>query len=194
MKRIGIFGGTFNPIHTGHLFAAQMAQEILKLNKVIFVPSNLPPHKVGKNVIPSSFRYEMVRLAIEDNSSFEVSDFESKKNGKSYSIDTVRYLCNQLPRGTKIFFIIGRDGLATLHKWKQVNEILKLATFVAINRPGYGRIKERIKARTIGIPGLEISSSQLRQRIAKGRTVKYLLPERVIQYIEKQGLYKGNRH
>ena len=189
MKRIGILGGTFNPIHIGHLTVAQMAAEKMGLDKVIFIPSNLPPHKSGKNVASARNRYQMIKLAIKGNSSFSVSDFEIKKPGKSYSIDTVEHLRQCYPRGTKFYFLIGSDLLPTLHKWKQTRKILKIASFVSVNRPGFKSKAPRIKVKSINIPGLQTSSSFVRQRITSGKTVRYLVPDSVLDYIQRKKLY-----
>jgi len=136
MKRIGILGGTFNPIHIGHLAIAEWSYEKLKLDKVIFVPTYLPPHKSSRGVIDAKTRYKMVELAIKDNPHFEISDFEIKKGGKSYSIDTVRYFSEKFNKDTKLYFIIGEDCLSTLHKWKEIEKLVSLASFVVVNRPG----------------------------------------------------------
>ena len=193
MKRIGILGGTFNPIHVGHLTIAEMVHEQLKLDKVIFVPSHLPPHKSGQDVASADDRYHMVRLAVGGNPHFEVSDYEIKKGGKSYSIETVRWFRDRYPAGTKMFFIIGSDLLPTLRTWKRVNEILKIVSFVSVNRPGFKQKKSIFKLRSITVPGLQTSSSYVRKRITAGKTVKYLVPENVVRYITKKGLYK-TRH
>ena len=189
MRRIGILGGTFNPIHIGHLRMAQVAEENLRLDKVLFIPSYLPPHKSGRNILSADDRYEMARLAAQGNSHFEVSNFEINKRGKSYSIDTVRYLQSQYPKDTKLFFIIGYDSFLTLSKWKKINELLNLVTFVVINRPGAKAVKPKIKAFSLLMPGLDVSSSYIRSQIAKGKTGRYLVPERVWEYIEKNRLY-----
>lgn len=190
MKRIGILGGTFNPIHIGHLTIAQMVHERLGLDKVLFVPSNLPPHKSGKNVASAKDRYHMVRSAIRGNPYFEISDFEIKKKGRSFSVETVSYFCGQYPRGTKFFFIIGSDLLSTLHTWRRVDDILKIVSFVAVHRPGFKEKKSKVKARLITIPGLQTSSSYVRERIISGKTVKYLVPDNVLKYIEDKKLYR----
>jgi len=190
MNRIGILGGTFNPVHIGHLTIAQMVREQLKLKKVIFVPSNLSPHKSRKMVASSKDRYHMLRLAVKGNSYFTLSEFEIKKKGKSYSIDTVKYLRDHYPRGTKFFFIIGSDLLSTLHTWRRVNEILKIVSFVAVHRPGFNEKKSNIKVRLVTIPGLQTSSSYVRQRITAGKTVKYLVPDNILKYIKQKKLYR----
>lgn len=190
MKRVGILGGTFNPIHIGHLTIAQMVREQLRLDKVLFVPSNLPPHKSGKNVVSAKDRYHMVHLAIRGNSYFEASDFEIQKEGKSYSVETAKYFRDQYPRGTKFFFIIGSDLLSTLHMWKRVDEILEIVSFIAVHRPGFNGKKSKVKAQLITIPGLQTSSSYVRQRITSGKTVKYLVPDSILKYIADKKLYK----
>lgn len=189
MKRVGILGGTFNPIHIGHLSIAHVAYEKLQLDKVVLVPSYLPPHKTSKNVISAHHRYQLVVQAIEGNPSFEVSDFEIKKEGKSYSIDTVRYLRDQYPKGTKLYFIIGYDSLATLDTWKDIDEILKIVTFVVVNRPGFGKIQSSIKTRVITMPGIDVSSSYVRRCLSSGHPAKYFLPEKVLTYINEHRLY-----
>ena len=190
MKRIGILGGTFNPVHIGHLTIAQMVHEQLKLDKVIFVPSNLPPHKSSKKVVSVKDRCHMLRLAIKGNAHFDISDFEVKKRGKSFSIDTVSYLRDRYPRGTKLFFIIGSDLLPTLYTWKRIEEILKMATFVAVNRPGYKGKKSKIRVKSMTTVGLHTSSSYVRQRIISGKTVQYLVPDNILKYIKQKKLYR----
>jgi nicotinate-nucleotide adenylyltransferase len=190
MKRIGILGGTFNPIHIGHLTIAQMVCEQLKLDKVLFVPSNLPPHKSGKNIASSKDRAHMVRLAIRGNSRFQFSDFEIKKKGKSYSIDTVTYFRDLYPRGTKLFFIIGSDLLFMLDTWRRINEVQKIVTFAAVHRPGFKGKRSRVKVKRITIPGLQTSSSYVRERLISGKTVKYLVPDNILKYIKDKKLYR----
>ncbi len=192
MKRIGFFGGTFNPIHMGHLAIAQMAQERFKLDKVIFIPSHQPPHKNIAPLASAKDRYKMVRLATAGNEYFEVSDVETKRIGKSYTVDTLRHFREIYPAKVKFFFIIGGDSLGTLAQWKNIDEILKLATFIVVNRPGYSDIKN-IKHLTVTKPGIDISSSYLRERINSGTSVRYLVPEAIYHYIIKHGLYKTKK-
>lgn len=189
MKRIGIFGGTFNPIHMAHLVMAQVAFEKLKLDRVVFVPSNLPPHKSRKDVIAARYRYQMVRLAISDNPAFDVSDIEIKRPGKSYSIDTVHKFQNIYSKNAKFFFIIGTDSLAALHQWKRIDELRKLTKFVVINRPGF-KGKGKIRVQSIEMPGLDLSSSQIRLYIREGASIQYLVPAKVASYIKQHQLYK----
>lgn len=194
MKKIGILGGTFNPIHVGHLAIAQFALEKLELNKVIFVPCCQPPHKQIPHLAPAKDRFQMTKLAIEDNPAFDISDFEIKKGGRSYTIDTARYFQKIFPAGTKLYFIIGGDSLGTLRHWKQINELLKIVSFVAVNRPGFRPSRTRIRHQTILMPGIDIASSYLRRRIAQGNSIKYLVVDKVFKYIEKNKLYRYKQH
>jgi len=189
MRRIGILGGTFNPVHIGHLAIAQTVLDELGLNKVIFVPSNLPPHKRKKNVVSARDRYQMIRLAVKGNSCFDVSDFEIKRKGRSYSIYTVNYFLKQFSGKIKFFFIIGSDMVPGLTSWKQIEDLRKKVTFVAVNRKGFEKAKSRSKTRKIDTLDLGISSSYIRRCLKSGKTVKYLLPENVLNYIRKRTLY-----
>ena len=189
MARIGILGGTFNPIHLGHLAIAQWAYEKLKLDKVIFVPSYFPPHKSSRGVVEAKHRLEMVRLATEDNPYFEVSDFEILKKGKSYSVDTMRHFKTEFPRRTQFYFIIGEDALKTLSSWKNITELVKLTTFVVMNRPGFERKQSKIPVRFLTMLGMDISSSYIRKCLESAKSVKYFLPEQVLMYIRRHQLY-----
>ena len=189
MKRIGILGGTFNPIHMGHLAIAQVSRERLSLDKVYFVPTNIPPYKSSRSVISSLHRYNMVNLAIKGNPFFGVSDFEIKREGKSYSIDTVEHFKKVFSKNAKLFFIVGEDAFMTLHTWRKIEEISKLVTFVVVNRPGFKDKQPKIKSKAIVMPGLDISSSAIRRDLRSGKTVKYFLPEKVLGYIKKKKIY-----
>lgn len=191
MKRIGILGGTFNPIHIGHLMIAQMVLEKFDLDKVIFVPSYLPPHKSGRNLISADHRLRMVRLAARGNRHFEVSSFEIAKRGKSYSVDTVRHFRRRYPIA-KLFFIIGSDHIAKLHAWKNIREVIKMVSFIAVYRPGFKTIRSKIRVKPMIIPGVHTSSSDIRRRLVAAKTVKHLIPENVLRYIRKHKLYRLN--
>lgn len=190
MTRIGVLGGTFNPIHIGHLAIAQMAKEKIRLDKVIFVPSNWPPHKRAKGIASAEDRYKMVQLAITGNPYFSISDFEIKKKGKSYTIDTLRYFRGKFSKDTKLFFIIGGDLLPQLNEWRYIDEILKIASFIVVNRPGQIRKIKGVRYHAVSMPGIDISSSYLRQRHIKGSSIKYFVPDQVIDYIKRHKLYK----
>jgi len=189
MKRIGILGGTFNPLHIGHLAIAEVAQERMDLNTVIFVPSFEPPHKRLTYLASPEDRLEMVRLSIRNNSKFEVSDFEIKKGGKSYSIDTVHYFRKRFGPEAKLFFIVGGDSASDLHTWKKIDELLKDVSFLVINRPGHDECTADIPHHSVTMPGIDISSSYIRRRILQGKSIKYLVPEEVFRYIEMHKIY-----
>ena len=190
MKRIGILGGTFNPIHIGHLAIAQVAQDKFDLEKVVFVPSYRPPHKKIANLASAKDRFNMVRLSIKSNPRFEISGFEIKKEGKSYTIDTVKHFRGLFPKKTKLFFIIGGDMAFDLYTWKDIKEILKRVTFIVINRPGHDDPKGKIKYLSAAMPGIDISSSYIRRCIIQRKSIKYLVPEGAFQYIKHHRLYR----
>jgi len=192
MQRIGILGGTFNPVHIGHLAIAQAAQEKCGLDKVIFVPCALPPHKRKSDLVSAADRYEMVRLAIQGNPVFAVSDFEIQKGGKSYSIDTVRHFREKFPSGTKFFFILGEDWAGDLETWRAIDELVKLVTFVVVNRPGHAPEKSRIKFRSVATAGIDVSASGIRRLISLGQSGRYFVPDSVRDYIVKHHLYKNS--
>ena len=189
MKKIGILGGTFNPIHTGHLAIANVALDGLNLDKVLFIPSYLPPHKTSANVVSAEHRLNMVKLAMAGHPAFEVLDFEIKQKGKSYSYKTVRHLKSIFPKGTEFYFIIGEDSFLTLNTWKRIDELLSQVQFVVINRPGSRKTKSKIKVLTLTMPGLDISSSLIRKKIISRQSARYFLPDCVLTYIEKNKLY-----
>jgi nicotinate-nucleotide adenylyltransferase len=188
--RLGILGGTFNPVHFGHLLLAQEALEQLSLEKVIFVPSFLPPHKTGEDLASADRRLRMVSIAVKDNRSFDVSDMEIERKSKSYSIDTLREFLSVYAEA-ELFFISGSDALKDLSSWKDIEEIKKIANFAAAARPGYGSEDVPEFVRTISMPRIAISSSLIREKIRKKRSIKYLLPEDLRAYIEDEGLYSA---
>lgn len=199
MKRIGILGGTFNPVHIGHLAIAQTALEKCRLDKVIFVPSFRPPHKNITNLAPARARFQMTALAVKNNPLFEVSDFEIKRKKRSYTVETLKHFCTLYPKGTKLFFIIGGDSFPDLGSWKSIDDIGKMTTFVVVNRPGYTqrpkgprpKVKTgRIKHCSVVMPGIDISSSDLRKCIRQGKSARYFMPENVLKYIQQRKLYK----
>lgn len=199
MQKIGIMGGTFDPIHTGHMIMAQVAQVACGLNKVIFIPSACPPHKQDKNVTDADERLEMVQLAISGNDTFVASDIEMKRKGPSYSIDTVRELKQKYPEAD-FYFIIGMDSLLDLYKWHCPEELLKECKFIVCNRPGYNfkdASPELKKLLTIysdsymrlDSVNIEISSTNIRERIANGLPYQYMLPAKVYEFLNKHNLY-----
>ncbi|MCK4262128.1 nicotinate-nucleotide adenylyltransferase [bacterium] len=195
--RIGILGGTFNPVHCGHLVAADEVREKLALEKVIFVPSASPPHKNHPDIAPPEDRYQMTILATQSNPFFSASDLELQRPGKSYSIETVKKFLNIYGKDTKLYFITGTDAILEIFTWKDREELLKLCQFIVATRPGFdaGKIERTIlkQVHLLKIPGLDISSTDIRSRIREGRTIKYLLPEKVEEYIYEHGLYRTGK-
>jgi nicotinate-nucleotide adenylyltransferase len=187
--KIGILGGTFNPVHIGHLILAEEAREKLGLDKVIFVPAFLPPHKDGSDVAVAKHRFSMVKLAIKGNKYFVASDIEIKRDGRSYTIDTIKEFKKKFQRDD-LYFIIGSDLLKYLDEWKDLNEIIKMVRFVAATRPGYPL--ERIPAyiTTLPIRAVDVSAFEVRECIRDDKSFRYLVPEAVFNYIKRQGLYQ----
>ncbi|HHU32734.1 MAG: nicotinate-nucleotide adenylyltransferase [Zhaonellaceae bacterium] len=200
-KRIAIMGGTFDPIHFGHLVAAEAARDIFKLDRVFFVPSGNPPHKKNYPVTDAKHRYLMTNLAVAANPYFEVSSIEIEREGYSYAIDTVTEFYNRYKSQAELFFITGADAILEILTWKNVERLTELCRFIAATRPGthldellkfIKKLPDKIgkKIHIMEVPALAISSTDIRQRVANHRTIKYLLPEAVEQYIVKNGLYQ----
>ena len=208
---LGVFGGTFNPIHVAHLRVAEQVREALWLERVLWIPSADPPHKRG-SIAPAVHRLEMVRIATASNPSFEVLDLELRREGPSYTVDTLTELAHRNP-AARLWFLIGTDALEELHTWYRPEALLELASFAVLNRPGTGtkplerRLAEPLAAalkrgptglehpsgqevREVPVSELAVSASDLRRRIARGSTVRYLVPDAVIDYIEKHRLYR----
>ncbi|KPK40287.1 MAG: hypothetical protein AMJ78_07355 [Omnitrophica WOR_2 bacterium SM23_29] len=188
--RIGILGGTFNPIHLGHLVLAEEAKEKLNLDKVIFVPAHIPPHKKDEEIAEANDRLRMAELAVKGNPSFEVSTFEIDAKTTSYSVKTLREFKKRYGEDTKLFFITGADSLGELFSWKELDEIFKLSQFIVANRPGYDIANVPKGIEVVTITSLEISSSQIRRKIKERKSIRYLVPDAVKEYIIAKGLYK----
>ncbi|HPT62658.1 MAG TPA: nicotinate-nucleotide adenylyltransferase [Candidatus Atribacteria bacterium] len=188
-------GGTFDPIHHGHLVTAEEVRDYFDLDEVVFVPSARPPHKIGQEVSDPEHRYLMVVLATVTNPYFQVSRAEIERPGPSYSIDTVRYFKDLWGERTEIFFITGADAFSQISSWNNPEELLELCTFVAASRPGYRLLgvekKYQGRVKTIEVSALAISSSEIRWRVRRGESIKYLVPETVENYIYKNGLYRN---
>ncbi len=188
--RIGILGGTFNPIHLGHLVLAEEAKEKLNLDKVIFVPAYIPPHKKDEEIAEANHRFKMAELAAKGNPCFEVSPFEINAKTTSYSVETLREFKERYGEDTKLFFITGADSLGELFSWKELDEIFKLSQFIVANRPGYDVSNVPKGIEVVTITSLEISSSQIRKKIKENKSIRYLVPESVREYIIAKRLYK----
>ena len=188
--RIGILGGTFNPIHMGHLILAEEALSKLKLDKVIFVPTFIPPHKNIEGSVRPKDRLKMVERAVQDNSAFAVSTFELDLKKKSYSIDTLKEFKKVYGDDAEFYLITGSDLLKDLFSWKDVNDIFKMSKFIVANRPGYP-VKDVPKdVETVVITPIEVSSEDIRRRLKAGKSVRYLVPDKVWSYIVEHDLYK----
>lgn len=187
--KIGILGGTFNPIHIGHLILAEEAREKLSLDKVIFVPSFLPPHKDNSDIAPANMRLAMVKMAIRGNKCFSFSDTEIKRDGKSYTIDTVKEFKARFPKDD-LYFIIGSDLLKYLDDWKDLGEITQIVKFIVATRPGYPLEKIPGYIRTVATRAVDISAFEIREQVKMRRSFRYLVPESVFNYIVRKGLYK----
>jgi nicotinate-nucleotide adenylyltransferase len=214
--RVGLFGGTFNPIHLGHLRGAEEIRETFDLGKVIFIPAAIPPHKGMGGMMDASHRLEMVRLAVSTNPYFSVSDIELERSGKSYSIDTIRHF-REIHQGP-LFFILGRDAFLEIETWKEFKTLFSLCHFIVMARPG-----SQEKGHGSALPGgltpyfkyhpaaeawvhasgnnlslkeitfLDISSTKVRLLMERGESIRYLIPTEVEAYIREKGLYQGDR-
>ncbi|MFH1665940.1 MAG: nicotinate-nucleotide adenylyltransferase [Candidatus Omnitrophota bacterium] len=189
---IGLLGGTFDPVHTGHLILAQECWHQLMLDKVIFVPAHIPPHKEIQSGVSPADRLNMLRLALEGDNRFEISTYDIDKGGISYSIETIRHFREKYGMDAGIFFLTGADSAEGLSAWKNIDDILDLAVFVIATRPGWSQdsVYER-RLKRLEIPVIDISSSDIRERIRGKSPVDYLLPQAVVRYIRNKGLYTG---
>lgn len=191
--KLGIFGGTFNPPHVGHLIVAESVRDQMQLDRIFFVPSASPPHKQDPAIAVPSARLQMTRLAVAGNTRFEVSEIELDREGPSYTIDTVAGIADLYPRGN-LLLIIGVDNLLEFDSWKSPREILQKADLVVMTRPGFqipDAKNEFIRAsKIVHVPPIGISGTDIRRRIRMGRSIRYLVPEAVEDYILRRGLYK----
>jgi nicotinate-nucleotide adenylyltransferase len=211
----GLLGGTFDPIHVGHLRCAEEVREMFGLDRIVFIPAARPPHKSDGEISAFAHREQMVRLAIENNPHFACSDVENRREGHSYSIETVSYFQEQYPKDLDIYFVVGQDAFQAIQTWKEWERLLVMCHFVVMTRPGYenrglagivpSSFAEKFTYREedrrfLGPRGssiyfrevsfLDISSSRIRQAVGEGRSIKYLVPDSVIHYLLQQGLYR----
>jgi nicotinate-nucleotide adenylyltransferase len=212
--RIGLFGGAFNPIHFGHLRAALEIQEAFSLDRVLFIPTAVPPHKDRRNLLPFAHRMKMIRLALNRHPFLKVSDIEKKREGKSYSIETVRYFKESLGSQAQLFFIIGMDAFLEIETWKSYHHLFKLCHFIVMKRPGYQRnriqefILQKISRNMIYMPRekrfqhpggfsiflfpvtlIDISSTLIRSLRQTNQSIRYFVPENVERYILERNFY-----
>ena len=186
--KLGLLGGSFNPIHHGHLITATRAAEAVKLDRVLFIPAALSPLKSRSPLAPAKDRLAMLRLAVRGNPLFEICDLELRRGGVSYTIDTLR----ELKRRTRarLYWILGADAAKLLPRWKSISEVRALATFIILPRPGARPARRTPHQLVVQAPLLQISSSEIRDRVRKGRSVRYLVPEPVDRHIRQRGLYR----
>jgi nicotinate-nucleotide adenylyltransferase len=211
--RIGIFGGTFNPIHLGHLRAAGEVRKKFKLDIIYFIPCNKPPHKTSDELLPPEVRLKLLKDAIKAYPYFQCSDIEIKRGGKSYSIDTIKDFINQGIKGEQLYFILGNDAFAEIKTWKNYRKLIELCNIIIMKRPGarglsikknlpldlfktlrYNKKDKCYETKTgtrifsTGIRGLKISSTMVRKLIRENKSVRYLVPDNVIEYIKKKNI------
>ena len=199
MKKIGIMGGTFSPIHIGHLMIAQRAYEEYHLDQIVFLPNGNPPHKAERQVLDASYRADMVRLAIQSHPQFAFSDIELNNDHFSYTSDTLAYFCSQDPEAS-YYFIVGADSLDYMYRWHEPQEIFSRATILAAPRANLDqeKMEEKIleleqkfqaSIKLLHLPNVAISSEWIRKNVKEGYSIHYYVPNSVENYIKEHGLY-----
>ncbi len=190
-KRVGILGGTFNPIHNGHLLIAEQAREQVGLDEVWFMPARIPPHKEDQGILTAEHRLRMVELAVADHPRFRATDIELKREGPSYTVDTLLLLHAEYPEH-RFFFIVGGDMLQILPKWHRYEELKKLVHFIGISRPGSVFEAELLKPHVtfVEVPAWDISSTWIRDKARQAKSLRYLVPQAVESYIKEYKLYE----
>jgi nicotinate-nucleotide adenylyltransferase len=192
-RRVGVMGGTFDPIHHGHLVAASEVAALFHLDEVVFVPTGEPWQKQGREVSPAEHRYLMTVIATASNPHFWVSRVDVDRSGPTYTIDTLRDLAAQLD-DAELFFITGADALGQILSWKNASELFDLAHFIGVTRPGYQLSDAHLPQDVVSlleVPAMAMSSSGCRERVRAGLPVWYLVPDGVVQYINKHHLYRS---
>lgn len=202
-RQVGLMGGTFDPVHYGHLAIAEEVYFALGLDEMVFIPTGQPPHKLGQVVTPAPHRLAMLELATAANPHFSISKVDIERPGPSYTVDTLRLLREQWSKAVNLYFVIGWDSLEELAGWYNPQGVLEqLDYLVAVHRPGHRErpgYRELLEARmpgimqrllTVPVPQLDISASDLRQRVATGRPIRYQTPDAVVQYIREHNLYR----
>jgi nicotinate-nucleotide adenylyltransferase len=212
--RLGLFGGTFNPIHLGHLRAGIEIREAFSLDRLLFIPTSVPPHKKTENLASFAQRWKMVQLAIAGSPFFKASDVEKKREGKSYSIRTLRFFKEKYGERVELFFIIGMDAFWEINTWKEYRDLFTLTHFIVIDRPGYRRVRlkeflrQEVSAEILyypkegrflhpggysiflfPVPLMDISSTRIRALKRENRSIRYLVPEEVEKYMTRKNLY-----
>ncbi len=205
MAGILLFGGSFDPVHFGHLIVSADAAEQIDAGRVVLIPSAHPPHKQGQTLSPAAERLEMCRLAVADDPRFEVSDWEVHQPGPNYTLHTVRHFRQTLPADTVLYWLIGMDSLAELATWYCVGELLEACTLVTAGRPGFEQPDltplmdllspaqiRKLEGHALQTPLIDIGATDIRARVRAGRSIRHLVPEPVRQYILERGLYRDD--
>jgi nicotinate-nucleotide adenylyltransferase len=200
--RLGLFGGSFDPVHYGHLLLAELCREQCRLDEIWFLPAGVPPHKQGRPLTPAEARIEMLQLAIAGHNALSVNRYEVDRGGVSYTVDTLRHVRQALP-GNEPFLLMGADMLHDLPHWREADQVCRLAIPVVVARPGAGppdfaclagfASQERIalaRRHQVDMPQIDLSSSEIRRRVAQGRSIRYQVPRAVEKYIETHQLYR----
>jgi nicotinate-nucleotide adenylyltransferase len=187
LKKIAILGGTFNPPHLGHLIIASEVQAQFNFDEIWFMPNQEPPHKESTIGVNSAQRLEMVRRAVADNPLFKIQTIELERTGRSYTFDTMKLLTEKYD--DDFYFIIGADMIEYLPKWYKIEELVKLVTFVGVNRPDYDK-QSAYPIILMDVPNIEISSYMIREKVKMGKNIRYFVPKTVMEYIEENGLYE----
>lgn len=201
---LGIFGGSFNPIHIGHLILAEFIREEFKLDKILFIPASNPPHKDASDLESGQHRYNMVKLAVTNNPFFDISDIELKRKGISYTFETLKEISREYP-GEELYFICGSDSIIQFHTWREIGKIFELSNIIVAKRPNVSNeeldnmitgFREKYKARIAcsAAPHIEISSSEIRNRIKKGLSIRYMVTSTVAEYIRANNLYQEHNN
>jgi nicotinate-nucleotide adenylyltransferase len=188
--KIGIYGGTFDPIHNGHLILARDAVETLALDRLVFIPNVISPHRLRHTPAPAELRHAMIRAAIADEPRFEADDIELARGGVSFTIDTVLALKEKFPPGTQLVYLIGGDNFAVLEKWHRIGELKQLVDFAVLSRADLGAEHPFLKLER----RIDISATEIRTRVAKGDSIRYLVPDAVREIIAANQLYKEIPH
>ncbi|GAB4401234.1 MAG: nicotinate-nucleotide adenylyltransferase [Anaerolineales bacterium] len=201
--RLGVFGGTFDPVHYGHLVAAEEVRYRLRLDKVLFVPAGMPPHKLDHDITPTRHRVAMLELAIASNPGFALSRVDIDRHGPCYTVDTLALLHEEYGPGAELFFLMGMDSLADILTWKDPERLIRLARIVVVGRPGFQADVDELdkvlpgaaeRICIVDTPLMEVSSSDIRQRVREGAPIRYQVPEAVEAYIRAHRLYLDDAH
>lgn len=201
--RLGVYGGTFDPIHMGHLIVAEMARQECCLDKVLFIPAKIPPHKNDNHISPADYRFEMTGLAIRENPYFDISDLELKRQGISYTVDSIIALSQEQSDESKIWLIVGGDSFLEIDRWKDAETIMTMCNFAVYLRPNFPtetlmikaeRVRKRFDSNVqfVEAPMIGISSTDIRNRVSRGKSIRYMVPDAVEKYIREKGLYTAD--